>query len=266
MNKPRLIRLQDEWMLAAVAGALILLAAWNAEAATYNFYFNNAEQGDNSTAAPSVVVHDKGEGQAPVVQKVPDPQPSAVPSGQAAGITPEPASPSPTSSNESVVPAYLPQPSDLMSKINRRWFRLQGGYSAVGTVQPKNDSYTTYSYSSDYGYSTYSSSGSSHGRGGYELSATLLPSKYVGLTAFYGPVLGLEVEMIPIHSWEGKVEMGFMLGVSQVNSEGGAVGHGGARLSWNTNYPWGVTLAARLAPTSSNNGYLALEGGLTYSF
>ena len=57
-----------------------------------------------------------------------------------------------------------------------------------------------------------------------------------------------------------------MLGVSQVNSEGGAAGHGGARLSWNTNYPWGVTLAARLAPTSSNNGYLALEGGLTYSF
>jgi hypothetical protein len=31
-------------------------------AETYNFYFNNAEQGENSRAAPSVVVNQGGEG------------------------------------------------------------------------------------------------------------------------------------------------------------------------------------------------------------
>ena len=40
--------------------AALVASEWAAHAATYNFYFNNTEQGDNSTATPSVTVRDDG--------------------------------------------------------------------------------------------------------------------------------------------------------------------------------------------------------------
>ena len=48
-------------MSLAVFGALFAtaLTAASARAATYNFYFNNTEQGDHGNAQPTVIVRDK---------------------------------------------------------------------------------------------------------------------------------------------------------------------------------------------------------------
>ena len=44
------------WAFAAVAIGSFFVAIASTFAGTYNFYFNNTEQGDNSTANPAVDV------------------------------------------------------------------------------------------------------------------------------------------------------------------------------------------------------------------
>src|SRR4051794_19080532 len=46
------------WQLLVGVVLSIMALAWVAYGATYNFYFNNTEQGPNSTANPSVSVKD----------------------------------------------------------------------------------------------------------------------------------------------------------------------------------------------------------------
>ena len=195
--------------------ALSVALASPASAATYNFYLNNAEQGDNSSASPSV----KSESSAAETHSQATPQEVRA----------------------------LPAPS-LLERLQHRWVRLQGGMQIAALGSP-------------YGSSLPDSQGSLLG------SVTVTPSPYFGLTGFYGAVFGVEMDIIPGISSTGKTEIGALFGVSRITSRPGTEGilpHAGMRFTWNMNYPWGVTLVGRVAP-SSYDSYVSLEGGLTFS-
>ena len=101
--------------IAAIGAGLFGLAA--AHAATYNFYFNNTEQGDHSTATPSVTVTDGK------MEKKPGAEPSPAPAAVAAQETPPPAVAAPAPA--AVVAAAEPSSTARARARRTAWRRHQ---------------------------------------------------------------------------------------------------------------------------------------------
>lgn len=170
---------KHDWLCFVWFSLVILMAMQSARAGTYNFYFNNTEQGDNSSATPSVVVKDgMGASASPVAS------PSPV-------ISPEPSPvPSPTvNSSESV--------ATMDDSTFSKRLRLIGGieafsetYSSTHRVpNPDRDSFwnPTYRDETVTGHRTAIT---------YHLAAHYFPIDVLGVGAFLGYLSGIEASLV----------------------------------------------------------------------
>ena len=173
--------------------------------ANYNFYFNNTEQGNNSTAAPNLTVTDgkvssSGAGTTNAVPPTVVANPmSPVPKGEVAKTEPKMELPSQTGS-AALTKAEIAQP-----KQSRKWFKL----TASGAAVQKD--------ANRMGYLKYSEPA-------FVLQGTVSFFRDLGLNAF-GAVYtstdrnsdrfyGAEFEFIPVHLTIGKLENFIDLGVA----------------------------------------------------
>lgn len=239
-----------EGLLFLAAAAAVASTAWGA---TYNFYFNNMEQGDNGQATPTVLV---GPSPQPGIQQAQvAPAPEAAP---VAPVTATPEGPAPAAS-QAVAIAPDPAPSELR--------RVRLTFAAAGVWQNVQESYS-YEYAAN-GYSYTSRRGTAGGLiglGAY-LSRGVALSGYFGAYEAFGggasPLVGADLELVPLRlslgKWADAIEGALLLGASTFRrAEGNWVAlHAGARLSFNFGSAWGVTAAAR-----ANLGSVIGEAGL----
>ncbi|MBS1983686.1 MAG: hypothetical protein JST16_05890 [Bdellovibrionales bacterium] len=216
-----------------------------AGAAVYNMYFNNVEQGDNSTATPSVTVHKTEEGTkvtktsgdgtvaSPVVEN-PAPAPAPVAAPVAAEAT-------------SVAAAPRAVDSGL------KWrFSLNGGRS--------------------YNSGGWASSGKS-----IALNLGYFPLPYLGFNVWGGHTFlhtgdrwaegGAEIEVDPVKlnlfGFTDSVEVGVMAGLSNLGrSPDNYVSlYAGARVALNFASRWNINVTGR-----GNYGFYTVDAGLGYRF
>jgi hypothetical protein len=156
-------------VLICVSVALLAVA----HAATYNIYFNNTEQGPNSTASPSMTV--TGAGGPPVAQ----PSPAVTASGQSEATAPAPA---PVPQNISVQTSEAPRAEPRES----RW-TITGMYSVGSNIGTQE--YMPY-YGGGYsGYDSYYESNQRNMKmyslsGAYRLHRTFSAGVDVGLRTY----------------------------------------------------------------------------------
>lgn len=235
-------------------------------AATYNLYFNNTEQGDNSTATPSVTIQQDANGKLvdakkdPGVSQTPvtEPQtPEAVPPAEPAPV----AAPAPAPVATSVATTPAPE-----SRENKWRFGVMAMWAKERDV-----------YSNE--YDMYRSDGSSYVESymldretpALGLSLAYSPLSYLGFNFFAGagefPLWGAELEVTPIKinlfGFQDAFELGFMAGgTSLARAHGNAVSlHAGLRAGWNFGERWQISASAR-----GNLGFLAGDAGLSYKF
>jgi hypothetical protein len=217
---------------------------WAARAATYNFYFNNTEQGDNSTATPTVTVSD---GKA---EKRLTPQPAS-----AAPVATPVAPPEPVAAPVAAFPgasstAVIPEGPGFLGSDRTAHFRLTAG---VGEVFEADSAIGPF----------------------FDLG--LFANRYVGVNFYVGvsqlqwdywwqrssTVIGGELELTPLHLGTGAhpdlLELGVLLGASNLYpaEDNWVAPHLGGRLSVNFgNY------AALTAVVRGNAGTISGETGL----
>lgn len=231
-----------------------------AGAATYNLYFNNVEQGDNSTATPSVSLSTDANGK--VVEAKKDPgTPEATPPAPAEE-TPAPATtPAPTAQSTAMV-------NTTSSTANYKWRAIvstgilnesSGGYF--------NDPYV--SHSGDGGYSSYNY----YYNDGVSFNGSLgyFPLEYMGFNAFVGVADklygGFELEITPIKfnffGFKDALEIGGMVGISTLAAAQGNVAsaHLGLRAGWNFGERWLLSANVR-----GNAGFVSGDAGLGMRF
>ncbi|MBL7716701.1 MAG: hypothetical protein JNL01_14650 [Bdellovibrionales bacterium] len=178
---------------AFLAGTLGVAMALQAKAATYNFYFNNTEQGDGSTANPNVHVVPLPEGGAQVLTG-----PDAVAAKAGASPTPSPspsvaeaqAVPVPAAQGESVQAAPVPSASPLSNAGRVRLIVSAVGESSQYEPRP---TFTTTASS----WGSYSSRSSETNGIGANLGVYL--SDYFALNGFANTNSrrGIEMEIFP---------------------------------------------------------------------
>jgi hypothetical protein len=222
-----LLKSRTGWCVLLFLAGFAELAA---SAATYNFYFNNSEQGDHGTVTPSVTVQS---GAPAAVPGSAAPAPAAAPPVVVAIPVEQGASRPATAAAIAIAPPF------------RHW-RLTGGVQdSLGGVGPLGG--IGYFFNQDFGIQLY---------GGF-LGNDLASPAGAGL------FLGTELEFSPIHLKLGRfadaVELGALLGVSTIaaESDNWVSPHVGARLSFNAGHDWGLTTAVR-----ANASYLLFEMGL----
>ena len=166
MNQVRL-SFRQNWFWITLVAAGLASASGVARAATYNFYFNNTEQGANSTASPTVVVKEDDHGNAKLVSPEPSPSPSPTVS-TAVELKPEPAPESPVAQES--VRSYS-QGRESAPFDNSLW-RYQLGFSGLRSnfnrksrLDPLDSAFGNGSTFSNSSYSTYSSASSSSNYG-----------------------------------------------------------------------------------------------------
>ncbi len=162
--------------------ACFLLAMEGTEAATYNFYFNNTEQGANSTATPTVTVQDgkvvtNGTATA-----------TSTDTGTAVSTSPGPINSSTATGGNVVEP--LPE-------FPRAKFKF---FVGMATAKRANDSVIGQSYTSHKKFS-----------GG----AFYYPKEHFGFGLIFGRFAGLEMEFNPIGvpTGFGRVQAGLTMGL-----------------------------------------------------
>lgn len=228
------------------------------QGATYNFIFNNTEQGPNSSATPSIHVSPDG-----LVQKT-----AGVPAGVVSGATSEGASTS-VGAPAGVPPTGLPQNAASVPQASsevartaltgdtaahdRRW-RFDLGLATVWE----------YGHVGDFG----------EGRISPSLGVSFFPVSQVGLHAFIGSMMndytpffgGFEIELIPLQIGFGRfnrlIEAGLLAGVSSSSSSyQRLLAHAGARINVNLGEQWGLTTGLRL-----NHANVFADAGLSIRF
>ena len=231
-----------------------LAAALGAHAAVYNLYFNNTEQGDNSTANPQVKVEQTPDGV--VVAKKPstDPaSPAAAPSN-AAPATPPTAAGAPNVAEGGSASALAAIASTSTSAPSRQNFRMDLS-----------------------GFLTHSRGFDSGGLGG---SFSCFPLPYLGFGAFAGAQVssdayqdvmalhgGAEIEVVPLKlnlfGFQDAFKISTLAGFSSLGrvSHNVAALFAGARVGLNFGSRW--TLAARVR---GNAGFVMGDASLGYRF
>ena len=238
-------QLETTWpyLMGVLVGSLIVFGglaifATALRAATYNTFFNNVEQGANSTANPTLNVSD-----AKAKPIATSSEPAAVESESA------PKTLIPTTTAQVQAPAAVP------SEFSRH--RLRFGLLANSSANL--DSY----------------SGNERQIGG-SLSATYFVIDDLGLSAFGGMnsntrgFFGGELEVVPIHvgifGLRNLLEVGLLFGTSNLGTNIGTWGslHGGARLSLALGERFGLSGTVRTNLSERNRfQYVLAEAGLT---
>jgi hypothetical protein len=198
---------------------LLLLFAGRADAATYNFYFNNTEQGDNSHAAPTVVVKEAGKGGAQSEEEREDGADGGSDEGEAEGGK----APGAPVGASSVAAAPAPATPPVARARTHRVWRLGAHLVAVGPGRETRERGRGGFYSS--GHSSQSSA---------SVSATFLPSPYLGLSVIAGTLSAFEAELNLLPS-------------NAVLSLGILGGYGKAAGAAAAAYYWGLQLGLDLA-------------------
>ncbi len=235
---------------------MLLVSAKFSKAASYNFFFNNVEQGANSTASPTLTVDGKK-----VKEK------SAQQIKQEDGEIPTESTPESatekngtTSSDGAVIPQEsasikrLPQKTEpkFRALVSGAWFSQAPSLSSNLKRQDSQ---------------------------GASLTVTLTPLKYLGFSFLVGQTygidkgfqhLGAEVELTPLHvglfGFDNLLEAGVMAGAMASNeNKSGKVGRLslGARAALNFGGDW-VLNASYRANVIAHNRYAEL--GLGYRF
>ncbi len=276
-------RLMFQLSVLVVIGVTAL--TWAAWSATYNFYFNNTEQGNNSTASPTLQVNDgkptgTGAGNHSLLPLAaaspvppPEPVPSAAPSAAPVVVVPvappgatepigAPAVTAPAAAPVAIPPTVEPATDSSAefkpSYFPFRHFRFDLGGSAV--------------YANESGGITF----------GPSLGVAYFPVKGLGFH-FYAGVMntnmynpndgsfdgqsvfgGGELELLPVRvsigRFEDVFELGVLAGASTINaSEDNLVtAHAGAVVNFNLGERWGISGIVR-----GNLGYVMASAGLT---
>jgi hypothetical protein len=226
-----------------------------AYAATYNFYFNNTEQGDNSTATPNVVVNDgKKEGGKSLEPKNPALDPAA--SSQATSAAAAVPGPAPSSASGQQSTAALP--ADAVSPPEFRHVRLTAGATDLLGAMGASVG-IGYFFNREFGFNAFGVLS----RGDYKTFGA--NGTWSGTESWTGFDAGLEMEVTPVRIAVGRIEdlldLGGMLGVSTIAADTGnwVSPHLGARLNINLGSRWGITTTARL-----NASYAMAEAGLVF--
>lgn len=230
-----------------------------AQAATYNFYFNNSEQGDNSTSSPSITVKDGAKDSE--AEKKPPSSPNEAPSMQQ--------EPSPQASPS------LPNPTTSTKAVEgerasfSRWgenFRLIGGVSIqkVHRVTPK-DFFEADMYSSTPFWKQTTQSDSE--KLGYQMSGTYFFSDYLGATLNLGSLSGIEAELDPFGVKDRLFQPGLFAGwmVEGMDLTMTGTTYIGARLVVQLTKQFGLSLAARTSLLDNQNfTFRQAEAGLSF--
>lgn len=210
--------------------------AWVAWGGSYNFYFNNTEQGSNSTATPTVTVTTDEKSKSGA-NSVPASETGTAPAAQT--VTVPGSAPGPVSANTVAA-------TEDSSKKSRR-FRA----SATGLVMGRK-------------------AGGEKSVGG-GLGFAYFPVREIGLNIYgFGMngggedgVVGLDLEVLPLRfslgRFENLIETGPILGASTFKRASGNLVtlHAGLRLNFNLGEQWSITSSARI-----NMGYKMAEAGI----
>lgn len=241
------------WALGGV-GSLAL-------AATYNLYFNNTEQGDNSTATPSVSIQQDANGR--LVEAKKDPGVLQTPVTEAA--TPQAVLPAPVATPAPTLTATAPMSA---ARENKWRFGVLAGMAFEKGVYSNSDSYPNVIYT---GVRTTNDYLVDRQTPALILALGYAPLPYLGFNFFAGvgefPLWGAELEVTPIKinlfGFEDAFELGFMAGgTSLARAHGNAVAlHGGVRAGWNFGERWQISANGR-----ANLGFLAADAGISYKF
>ncbi len=231
--------------LTGLASLAMAALASLAMGATYNFYFNNTEQGDNSTANPSLSVVDGKGAKSGGTEPLPEvmAQPSHPP-------TP-PAAPPATETLTGPPPvAAAPEQSTLMAKVESLLGQPEfhkTRFTVGAGLHPDHDVMLTanagYFVSREIGFNAFGGVGSKRRR-----------SEFNG---------GAELEVVPFRVSLGRIEnivdVGFMVGASTSRPASGnwVSPHLGARVNFNVGSRWSLTVAGR-----GNLGYGSGEAAL----
>lgn len=220
-----------------------LVSVWTVTAATYNFYFNNTEQGDNSTATPSLAVEHQADG-TDVVKKNGD-----VVNEEAKETSP------------AELPASASAAEGTHDQTPARPFRL----SLAGGVEFYDDSAVLGPWGQGYYY---------NGSGDalyYQLSLAYMPLSYLGFQGFVAAgrkwSAGVELELDPVKltlfGHEDVFELGLLAGASTMAAvdDNWVSLHVGARAALNFGKRWQLAANVR-----GNKGFLKTDLGLGYKF
>ena len=244
-----------------------LVLAVFARAATYNFYFNNTEQGANSTASPSVTVSD-----GKVVKTTP-----LEPTAAADGVSSTAVLPvEPTLATT----AHIKQDSLVKINHNNPHFRfaLSGLYmpasQSLVTVDQTHNRFVTGNTASGatlgVSYFPVSALGLSVYGGGYKNSGD--PGTFV---SFYGADVEIVPYRISVGKFENMIEPALLVGASTIPQDTTTVNQGvitgkavtesvvpmaGARLSLHLNSHLGLTASARL--DIDRRSFMTAEAGI----
>lgn len=224
------------WGLLGIAGA-----------ATYNLYFNNTEQGDNSTATPSLSVATDGAGKLEVKKN-----------GETAATAPETPLPTP----QTTIP---PQPTILPPPMIQ---------AAPGSAQSVASVFTAPNTDHKWRASVVGGVFAEGYFDGASIGANLgyFPLSYLGFNAFVGGLDtsfhgGAELELTPfklnVFGFQDTLEVGAMIGLNSLAaaSSNFVSAHIGARAAWNFGSRWMVTTQVR-----GNLGFITADAGLGYRF
>lgn len=260
MNKTK------KWIGLASITIGSMMVSGVAFAATYNFYFNNTEQGDNSTATPNVTVEqdDKG-GPVKVTKAGGDPMPaaSATPAVMEQRVTTPVQAPAQPVEDEPRATSEISKKYILADNGPFRHFSMGLGIAVLDRKDLSNNYTYNYSdssdpFSSNYGYS---SSGSTAATGGLMLTVGYDFTRDIGLRGFAvaysdnpnntssGEVssdatdwaYGGDLELTPVHFKVGRhenlIDLGAMVGATTYKSASDSVtewkAFGGPRVNLN---------------------------------
>lgn len=214
-----------------------------AGAAVYNLYFNNVEQGDNSTATPSVTLQTKGD-EAKLVSPSPAPEVTA--------LAP---SPSPAPVEVKAAPGATPTETATLAKPEAKShkFRFAVGLGAIGADVDGYRHVISNNVMIELGY---------------------YPLPYLGFNAFGGPTegepqafAGAELELIPLKvnlfGFTDALEFSVMGGGTTLAAAPGNVMslHLGGRAALNFGERWTVAVTGR-----ANGGFFTTDLGLGVRF
>ena len=261
--------LRNEWRWFTVVATGLFGGFYLANAATYNFYFNGTEQGDNSTATPTVTVNDDGK--------------SKIPAPQASSGSPT-ATASPVPPVESAVPVSSAH-SEISAEKGQKLKHWAIDLSAVslwadeqmfdhGTYIERNNYFSgalaiRYSFNKDIGLQIFGGTVQKN----FSQSITNTSEDWdgeskvlvVGIRNWYA---GAEITLMPFHlsfgKFENLIDLGALAGGSSlvgVNQNNLIAFHGGAKMDVNLTQNWGVQSSVR-----GNLGFVMASAGLALKF
>ena len=236
--------------------------------ASYNFYFNNTEQGDNGTASPSVIVKDgkliKGE-EGDEDSDLNDMEDSENISEDAEEYNALERDANLDDDDYKIVKDYSTTPpppvgtqTETVKKQSRKTYLrlLAETYvfkARYNVTRDKNIFDSTWEFGGDNTY-TYPTS---YHNAGFSLTGTLFFNQYIGASLFLGSFSGLELEASP---WgvDNDLSLGFMAGVGTFGSgfadgeRSEALPYLGARLGMSFSKNWALTASVKGTPYVEN--------------